>query len=163
MRIAIVVERLPPQGGGGEQVAWLHATELAQRHDVAVVTFGERYEEARADGVDVVRLPRRAHGLLAYATADRAPLNRCLDRFSPDIVHCHMPNVLAACLAKRDRLLVATLHDGVPETERRTLKRTTPIAELKFKALRRLNLARADAVTCVSRFSLELTRSLHPR
>src|SRR5690606_1298392 len=37
------------------------------------------------------------------------------------------------------------------------------IAELKFKALRRLNLRRADAVTCVSRFSLELTRSLYPQ
>ena len=112
MRIAIVVERLPPQGGGGEQVAWLHATELAQRHDVAVVTFGERYEEARADGVDVVRLPRRAHGLLAYATADRASLNRCLDRFSPDIVHCHMPNVLAACLAKKSDWMVAAILKG---------------------------------------------------
>src|SRR5690606_7722910 len=115
------------------------------------------------NGIAVFRLPQRGHRLLAYATAERAVLNRCLDAFAPDVIHCHMPNVLAACVAKRDRLLVATLHDGVPETERRALKPESWIAEIKFKALRRVNLRKADAVTCVSRFSLELTRSLYPQ
>ncbi len=165
MRIAIVVEALPPEGGGGERVAWIHARELGKRHEVAVLTLGasERYETATVDDIAVHRLPRRTRKLLAYATVDRPLLDRCIARFDPDVIHCHMPNVLAACLAKRGRLLVATLHDGVPETERRRLKPGPRYAEARFKLLRRLNLAKADAVTCVSRASLAATRALHPR
>ena len=71
-KIAIVVEAVPPHCGGGEQVAWIHAVELAKNYEVAVVTLGETYSEATRDNVQVYSLPRQKRNLFAYLTTHRA-------------------------------------------------------------------------------------------
>ncbi|MGI9233998.1 MAG: glycosyltransferase, partial [Woeseiaceae bacterium] len=111
MKIAIVVEAIPPHCGGGEQVAWIHAVELAKNYEVAVVTLGETYSETTQDNVRVYCLPRQKRNLFAYLTTHRALLNRCIDRIAPTVIHCHMPNELAVCLKSQGRLMVSTIHD----------------------------------------------------
>ena len=162
-RLAIVVEAIPPYCGGGEQVAWIHATELAKSAAVTVVTCGERYARERRDGLDVVFLPRSKRNLWAYLTTYNRLLNDCIDQLDPDVVHCHMPNVLSACIRKRDRLFVSTIHDGVPEDEMRGGKFLTSASWLRFKLIRRVNVVKSDAVTCVSRHNREVMTRLYPR
>ena len=163
MRIAIVVEAIPPYCGGGEQVAWIHAVELAKQHEVAVITFGIPEGQTSRDGLDIYHLPSRNHNLAAYCTVDRARLDACIERVSPSVIHCHMPNILSACLRKGRRLLVSTIHDGVPENERLSLKTMSKAQWLKFKYIRRINVGKSDAVTCVSQLSRDIMRSIYPR
>jgi glycosyltransferase involved in cell wall biosynthesis len=163
LKLAVIVEAIPPYCGGGEQVAWVHAVELAKSHDVSVITFGKSEAQETRDGVNVYYLPYRRRNLVAYCTGDRVMLNKCIDRIAPTVVHCHMPHILSACLRKKDRLMVSTIHDGVPENELLKLGTYSKARWLKFKLIRRINIHKADLVTCVSRHCLEVMRSIYPR
>jgi len=158
LRVAIVVEAIPPYCGGGEQVAWIHAVEMVKRHEVTVVTFGEKYGKEVRDGVEVFFLPRSNRALFEYSTIRRSLLNDCIDRISPDVIHCHMPNVLSACIRKKKRLLVNTIHDSYLHHpgNRETISRQ---AWFKYTVMRRINVVRSDIVTCVSRYSRDIMRS----
>lgn len=162
-KIAIVVEAVPPHCGGGEQVAWIHAVELAKNYEVAVVTLGETYSEATRDNVQVYSLPRQKRNLFAYLTTHRALLNRCIERISPTVIHCHMPNELAACLSPEDRLMVSTIHDGVPENEQLKLRFASKREWLRFKIIRRINVRKSDLITCVSQHNRDTMRALYPK
>lgn len=162
LKIAIVVEAIPPYCGGGEQVAWIHAVELGKRHDVTVVTFGDVNRDYIRDGVRVCSVERVRRDLGAYATTHRGLLNRLIDSINPAVIHCHMPNILSACIRKKDRVFVSTIHDGVPENEMRKLKFVRRVDWYKFRMLRWINLTKSDAVTCVSNHNLEVMRSLYP-
>lgn len=158
-----MVEAIPPHCGGGEQVAWIHAVELAKRYDVAVVTLGETHSETTRDNVRVYCLPRRKRNLFAYLTTHRTLLNQCIDRIAPNVIHCHMPNELAACLSPKDRLMVSTIHDGVPENEQLKLRFTSKRDWLRFKVIRRINVKKSDLITCVSRHNRDTMRALYPK
>jgi glycosyltransferase involved in cell wall biosynthesis len=131
--------------------------------EVSVVTFGDKSGRTIQEGVSVYTLPKRKHALYAYSTKERARLNKCIDRIGPDVIHCHMPNILSACIDKGERLFVSTIHDGTPENELLKLKRMSRFRWMKFKLLRRINIRKSDLVTCVSQFSLELMRELYPK
>jgi len=163
VRIVVVVEAIPPYCGGGEQVAWIQAVEMAKTHDVTVLTFGDREDSFLRDGVAVYQLPAAERRLLHFSTAGRSSLNRVVTDLDPDVVHHHMPNVLSACISKGEWLTVSTIHDGTPENELLKLGVATRAQYIKFKALRWLNVRKADVVTCVSRFSRDLMRRLYPR
>jgi glycosyltransferase involved in cell wall biosynthesis len=163
VKVVIVVEAIPPYCGGGEHVAWIHAVEMAKTCDVSVVTFGDKAGHTVQEGVSVYTMPKKKHALYAYSTTERAHLNECVDQLRPDVIHCHMPNILSVCIDKRQRLLVSTIHDGTPENELLELKRMSGFRWMKFKILRRMNIHRSDLVTCVSQFSLELMRGLYPK
>lgn len=162
MRVVVVVEAIPPYCGGGEQVAWIQAVEMAKNHDVTVLTFGDRKGNFTREGVAVCMLPAARQRLLHYSTVGRSSLNRIISALNPDVVHHHMPNVLSACIRKGDWLTVSTIHDGTPENELLKLGVATRAQFIKFKALRWLNVRKADVVTCVSRFSRDLMRGLYP-
>ena len=163
LKIAIVVEAVPPHCGGGEQVAWIHATEMARSYEVAVITLGETYSETTRDNVRVYTLPRQKRNLLAYMTTHRATLNHCIDQIAPTVIHCHMPNELAACLSPRDRLMVSTIHDGVPENEQLQLQFSSKLEWLRFKIIRRININKSDLITCVSQHNRDTMRALYPK
>lgn len=163
LKIAIVIEAIPPHCGGGEQVAWIHAVEAARHHDVSVVTLGDSHAEFIRESVNVLQLPRRKRNLFAYLTTDRSLLNDCIDRISPDVIHCHMPNELAACLSKNSRLMVSTIHDGVPEDEQLELRFSSRREWLRFKVIRRINIRKSDLITSVSRHNCETMRRLYPQ
>lgn len=162
MRVVVVVEALPPYCGGGEQVAWIQAVEMAKTHDVTVLTSGNREGSFTREGVAVRMLPAVQRRLLHYSTAGRSDLNRIVSALNPDVVHHHMPNVLSACIRKGDWLTVSTVHDGTPENELVKLGVATRAQFIKFKAIRWLNVRKADIVTCVSRFSRDVMRGLYP-
>ena len=162
-RIAIVVEAIPPHCGGAEQVAWIQAKHMAQKYDLLVITLGDSECRAEIEGVTVHTLPKRQRNLLAYLTRDRKRLNQCIAAFAPDVIHCHMPNELALCLDPARSLLVITIHDGVPEDEQLALRTKTLWRWLRFKAIRRANIAKADLITCVSEHNRETTQRLYPR
>lgn len=162
MRVVVVVESIPPYCGGGEQVAWIQAVEMAKTHDVTVLTFGDREDGFTREGVAVHVLPAAHRRLLYYSTAGRSVLNSIVLALNPDVVHHHMPNVLSTCISKGDWLTVSTIHDGTPENELVKLGVATRAQFIKFKALRWLNVRKADVVTCVSRFSRDLMRGLYP-
>ena len=162
MKVAIIVEAIPPFCGGAEQVAWVHAVEMAKRIEVAVVTYGRSYEVTSQEGVTVCYLPFKKRNLLAYSTIYRSMFRDCIDRIRPSVLHCHMPRVLAACAPKDDRLIVSTIHDGVPENELLALGMHSRLSWLRFKFMRRFNISKADAVTCVSRHNLDVMRSIYP-
>jgi len=162
LRIAVIVEAIPPFCGGGEQVAWIHATEMASRHVVTVITFGEQRESSARDGIRLELLPKPQRPLTRYCTTHRSLLQSCIEQVDPAIIHCHMPNVLSLCFRRRNRLLVHTIHDGTPENEMLGAKFGSRRKWARFKVVRRLNMARADAVTCVSRHNLEVMRGLYP-
>ena len=158
MRIVVVCEAIPPYCGGAEQVAWVHAVGMAIRHDVTVITFGEDAETETRDGVTIQYMPATRRKLFSYLTTHRALLNKRIDSIRPDIIHCHMPNVLSACLKTAGRILITTIHDGVPEDER-----VLPwFRWIKFKLLRRINLRKSHVVTCVSRHNRERMRRIYP-
>jgi glycosyltransferase involved in cell wall biosynthesis len=162
VKIAIIVEAIPPFCGGAEQVAWVHAVEMAKKFAVSVITFGESESQTVRDGIEVNFLPFRKHNLFAYSTTHRKLLNKHIDRIAPSVIHCHMPNILSACLSKRHALLVSTIHDGVPEDELLKLGVHTRARWLKWKLIRTINIRKADFVTCVSRHSCSLMRSIYP-
>ena len=159
MKIIIVIEAIPPYCGGAEHVAWIHATQMAVDHEVSVVTFaGERRTELR-EGITVQFLPATGRKLASYLSTHRSLLNDCIDSFAPDIIHCHMPNVLSACIAPRKRPFVTTIHDGVPENEIEMPR----LGWLKFKGLRRINIRKSDVVTCVSQHNRDIMRTIYSR
>lgn len=157
MKIVIVIEAIPPYCGGAEQVAWIHATQMAVDHEVAVVTFAEERRTELREGVTVHFIPATKHKLASYLTTHHSLLNDCIDSFAPDIVHCHMPNILSVCISPRNRPFVTTIHDGVPENELQMSK----LEWLKFKGLRRLNIRKSDVVTCVSQHNRDTMRMLY--
>lgn len=161
MRIAVVVEAIPPYCGGGEQVAWIHATAMALRHEVVVITFGDKRDSAVRDRVRIEYLPKPRRALMHYSTTHRGLLDACIDQVDPDVIHCHMPNILSLCFRRRNRVIVHTIHDGVPENEMFGTKIVSRRKWLQFKLVRRLNVSRADAVTCVSRHNLDVMRKLY--
>ena len=75
MRVVIVTEAIPPYCGGAEQVPWIHAIEIAKKHRVSVVTFGDNHEKTILNGVEVHFLPKARHKLAAYMTTHRAILD----------------------------------------------------------------------------------------
>jgi glycosyltransferase involved in cell wall biosynthesis len=155
------MERIPPYCGGAEQVAWIHAVELAKLHQVHVVTFGkDQTTESRQD-ITIHYLPRARKNLLAYMTTHRAILNNCISAISPHVIHCHMPNELSACLKKGACLMVSTIHDGVPENALMELTSLTRKEWLKFKIIRRMNIHKSDAVTCVSKRNCDVMSDLY--
>jgi glycosyltransferase involved in cell wall biosynthesis len=161
LKIAIIIERIPPFCGGAEQVAWVHAVELAKHHEVHVLTYGDVSGHSVQDNVQVHFLPCFRHNLAAYATTHRSVLNQCIDRIDPSIIHSHMPNELSACVSKKHRLMVSTIHDGVPENELFKLKEKSLLDWVKFKMIRRINIKKSDAVTCVSQHNLDVMKSLY--
>lgn len=163
MIIAIVIEAIPPYCGGAEQVAWIHAVEMAKHHKVSVITLGPDRARTIKDGVEVHWLPTKKRLLTAYCTSSRRVLNDCLDEIRPDVIHCHMPNILSACLQNKGRLMVTTIHDGTPENELIQLNSMPKAKWLKFKAVRRVNISKSDIVTCVSKHNRDLMRKLYPR
>ncbi len=163
MRVVIVVEAIPPYCGGGEQVAWMHAVEMAKFWDSVIITLGDAEGYEVRDGVAIYTFPKKARMLTAYATTCRRRLNDCIDKISPQVIHCHMPNVLSACINKKDRLLISTIHDGTPENELIELKHMGRARWLKFKLVRRINIHKSDIVTCVSRHSRDVMRNLYPK
>jgi glycosyltransferase involved in cell wall biosynthesis len=163
MRVVVVVEAIPPYCGGGEQVAWIHAVEMAKIHEVSVLTFGDHKDSFVRDDVTVYTLPTVGRRLLYYGTIGRRVLNNILRSLRPDVVHHHMPNVLSACIGRGDWLTISTIHDGTPENELVQLGVTSRAQFIKFKAIRWLNVRKADVVTCVSRFSRDLMCSLYPK
>ena len=163
VKIAIVIEAIPPHCGGAEQVAWVQAMEMARNHDVAVVTYGPRAAHTRRDGVEIFSLPKGRRNLIAYSTLYRGLLDECLESIEPTVIHCHMPYELGACIRKRSRAFVSTIHDGVPENELIQLTGMSRRKWLRFKLIRRINLAKSDAITCVSRHNLEVMRTIYPK
>jgi glycosyltransferase involved in cell wall biosynthesis len=158
VKIVIVIEAIPPYCGGAEQVAWIHATQMAVDHEVVVVTFAEERRTELREGVIVHFMPATRHKLASYLSTHRHLLNGCIDAIAPDIIHCHMPNILSACISTRRRPFVTTIHDGVPENELQMSK----LGWLKFKGLRRLNIRKSDVVTCVSQHNRNIMRTLYP-
>jgi len=163
MKIAIVVQAIPPHCGGGEQVAWIHAVEAAKRHDVSVLTLGESKQEFVRDGVRVFMMPRQKHNFFAYLTSHRGMLNRTIDHIDPHVIHCHMPQDLSVCIRKKKRLFVTTIHDGVPENELLKHRFTSRREWMRFKLIRRVNMRKSDLITCVSHHNCAVMREIYSR
>jgi glycosyltransferase involved in cell wall biosynthesis len=157
VKIVIVIEAIPPYCGGAEHVAWIHATQMAVEHEVSVVTFAEERRTELREGVTVQFMPATKRKLASYLSTHRSLLNDCIDSIAPDIIHCHMPSILSACISPRKRPFVTTIHDGVPETELQMSR----LGWLKFKGLRRLNIRKSDVVTCVSRHNRDIMRTIY--
>jgi glycosyltransferase involved in cell wall biosynthesis len=157
VRIVIVIEAIPPYCGGAEHVAWIHATQMALDHEVSVVTFAKERRTEQREGVAVHFMPATRHKLASYLSTHRSLLNDCIDSFAPDIIHCHMPNVLSACISPRKRPFVSTIHDGVPENELQMSR----LGWLRFKVLRRLNIHNSNVVTCVSQHNRDIMRTIY--
>jgi glycosyltransferase involved in cell wall biosynthesis len=130
---------------------------MAVDHEVSVVTFAQERRTELREGVTVQFMPATRHKLGSYLSTHRSLLNDCIDSIGPDIIHCHMPNILSACISPRERPFVTTIHDGVPENERQMSR----LRWLKFKALRRLNIRKSDVVTCVSRHNRDIMRTIY--
>jgi glycosyltransferase involved in cell wall biosynthesis len=158
VKVVIVIEAIPPYCGGAEHVAWIHAAQMAVNHDVSVVTFGEERRTELREGVTVEFMPATRRKLASYLSTHRSLLNDCIDSFAPDIIHCHMPNILSVCMSPRKRPFVTTIHDGVPENERQIQR----LRWLKFKGLRLLNIRKSDVVTCVSQHNRDIMRTIYP-
>jgi glycosyltransferase involved in cell wall biosynthesis len=130
---------------------------MAKDHEISVVTFAEAQRTELREGVKIYYMPATRHKLFSYFSTHRALLNDCINSISPNLIHCHMPNVLSACISAGARPFVTTIHDGVPENERQM-----PTAQwLKFKAIRRINISKSDVVTCVSRHNRDVMRTIY--
>ncbi len=157
MRLLIVVENIPPYCGGAEQVAWMHALAFAKEHDVFVITFGEREHEERRDEITIVYLKKPKRLLLYYIWKGYRALNDRIDKIKPDVVHCHMPNVLSLFVSRKYTLF-STVHDGVPEDKARQLNNLTFSVWAKNWLIRKRNIMRSNCITCVSRHNFEFMR-----
>jgi glycosyltransferase involved in cell wall biosynthesis len=109
MRVALVTNTLPPEGrGGAEAYVAALARELAERHEVLVMTGAS----VSLDGVETRRLPglpqlshttnpvRKAiwHGLDQWLPGVHRAMRRALDEFRPDVVHTHAVQGLSAAV-----------------------------------------------------------------
>lgn len=99
MRIAILADRIPPEGAGGaERVAWELAKAYAREgNGILVVTTTEDREtagETEEEGVRVIRIHSRYHtrwrAWRSLYNPQTVPLIRkALTEFKPEIVHAH--------------------------------------------------------------------------
>jgi glycosyltransferase involved in cell wall biosynthesis len=126
MRLALVTNTLPPEGGGGAEayVADL-AREFGSRHAVLVLTAAR----STPPGIETVRLPGLPplrhdaspaakalwHARDQWLPAVHRHVRRALERFEPDVVHTHAVQGLSAAVFTAIRSLgvrhVHTAHD----------------------------------------------------
>jgi len=184
LRIARVLSRLN-LGGPARQVLAADPLLVARGHAVRILTGtprpgeGDLFEEARARGLDVVRVPdlRRAPALLGDLRARRF-LRRALREFAPDVVHTHAAK--AGALGRRaaaglGAARVHTFHGHVLEgyfpaplssalvrLERRLARETERIVAVSHATaedLLRLGIAREEQIVVVPP-GIELERLL---
>ncbi|MCW8856266.1 MAG: glycosyltransferase family 4 protein [Kangiella sp.] len=161
MNILIVVEAVPPYCGGGEQVAWMHAKTLSKTDNVSVLTFGNEDKVVIQDGIKIYFLKTHKRQLAYYLTKGQKNIAAYMSEIDPDIIHCHMPNVLSLCIRKGHKYMVSTIHDGVPETKARELQNLTWRQYIKFKLTRIINIWKSDYITSVSSHNCALMQSLY--
>lgn len=153
MRIVELGKYYPPLLGGMESYLEQVCVVLSRDHQVAAITFNDgpkTIDEVR-DGVRVIRA-----GRVLNVCSQPIALNvgRHIRRFSPDLIHLHWPNPLAALLCATglsDIPIVVTHHADI--TRQRLLRRTV------LPIYRKL-LQRAISVIVLSRKNAELSRDL---
>ncbi|MEA2083389.1 MAG: glycosyltransferase family 4 protein [Thermodesulfobacteriota bacterium] len=161
MNILIIVEAIPPYCGGAEHAAWNKALILKKYDTVSIITFGSEDCYAFLEGIHVYYLKKRRKQLSYYFTAGRKKIHNYLKMINPDIIHSHMPDVLHFCLPKNRYNLISTIHDGVPETKMVAIQGHSPLHWLKFKVMRRYNIAKSKIVTCVSKYNYQIMTRLY--
>ncbi len=159
--VLIVVEAIPPVCGGGEQVAWNHAEHLAKYEDVSLMTFGDEFKVEKRNGIKLYFLKNHKNRLGYYLTKGQKHIKKFLREIKPDIIHYHMPFILSTCIKKGNSVAVSTIHDGVPENQLWELEPRPLLKHIKVRLIRKLNIFRSDYITCVSRHSCSLMKSLY--
>ena len=160
MRILIIVEAIPPYCGGGEQIAWMNAVELAKSDTVSIITYGVRDYVETKENVKIYYLKKEAKQFLYYLTKGRIKLNQYIKEIKPDIIHSHMPFVLHFCLRKKGKL-ISTIHDGVPESKWNVIERHSFYHRLKLKIIRKVGIFKSDYITCVSYHNYRIMTNLY--
>lgn len=150
MRVLHIGKYFPPDPGGMETfLADLVAAQRKQGMSVAVLVHGD----ARPDDPDwLIRVPVAFSLVYApVAPGFRRALARCVRRFSPDIIHLHLPNTSAfwalSIAAARRIPWVVHWHSDVLVTEaRNTLSRAYKL----YRPFEQAVLKRAERVVATS-------------
>lgn len=153
MRIAELGKFYPPHKGGIESYVQQCCRALSFEHEVAAIVFSEdtRMRRELRDGACIVRVP-------TFFTFASQPISTSIHseirRFSPDVIHLHWPNPLAALVCEvllRDIPVVVTHHCDV--TRQKGLRFVT-------RAIYRKLLERAISVLTLSGRTAEFSQDL---
>jgi len=162
LRILHVGKFFPPAHGGIEVfLAELIAAQRAQGLDAAAIVHG-RPQPGDPDWL--VRVPVQAQWVYApIALGFRALLSRAIERYAPDVLHLHMPNVAvfwALTLPAAGRLpWVVHWHADVVESRMRTLLR---LAYTAYRPFEQAVLERAERILVTSPPYLDASEALRP-
>ncbi|MDA3897642.1 MAG: glycosyltransferase [Desulfobacteraceae bacterium] len=116
MKILHISKYYPPEPGGIENFVYdLANAQIKQGHDVYVLShqtdFAKPSQYETINGVKIVRV--RTFGQLAYAPITPEfilRLRSTINRFNPDIIHAHLPNISAFWLFFLQKTCPLILH-----------------------------------------------------
>jgi glycosyltransferase involved in cell wall biosynthesis len=165
MRILHIGKYYPPVSGGMERfLADLVEAQRAAGHQVAVLVHDEKRARTHDDPPWLMRCPVWMRLMFApLSPAFPAWLHRAIRRFSPEVLHLHMPNVsalwaLALPSARKIPWVVHWHSDVEPSRFRLSLRLGYPHYFIFERAL----LERADAIVVTSPPYLEASKALAP-
>lgn len=157
MKILIVVQSLPP-AGGAEQVAYMLAKSLSNKHNVHILTFRRDYVSLDLTNIKIHYLPKVTHTLRYYLTIGKKLVYKIVDNIDPDIIHAHMPSILAYILRNNKAKTILTLHNSKFEYYHISL-----IKKIKFKMFYTNTVKNFDIVTTVSLHMQEYFENIFKR
>ena len=113
MRILITIPSLPP-AGGAEMTAWELAKELANNHDVSIISFHRKKEKANHinENVAIYCFPYKKHNLRYYLTSGRKDIKDIVAQIKPDVIFSHLTSILAYILRNSNAKKIVTIHNS---------------------------------------------------
>lgn len=162
MKIAHVIFGLT--GGGAETMLVNIANcQVEAGNDVTIIVINDYYEQALVDALD----SRIALVMLGRRRGSRNPwplvrLNIQLARFSPEIVHIHVPSIQRYLLPRFRKISCATLHSVVKDEDAPHLRRVTSVCSISDHVADDL-LRRHDLKSTVIVNGIGARRFLHRR
>ena len=165
MKILHISKYYPPEPGGIENFVYdLANAQVKQGHDVSVLCHQTDFAKSTVfetiNGVTVIRV--RTFGQLAYAPITPEfvwHLGSVTNRFHPDIIHAHLPNISAFWLLFLKKACPLILHWHADVVASKIDRKMTSLYNF-YKPWETFLLKKADSIICTSNTYLQHSKPL---
>lgn len=165
MKILHISKYYPPEPGGIENFVYdLANAQIKQGHDVYVLSHQTDFAKSnKLENINSVRVDRvRTFGQLAYAPVTPEfilRLSSAVNRFNPDIIHAHLPNISAFWLILLQKKCPLILHWHADVVASHIDRKMSYLYRL-YKPWETMLLRKADSIICTSNTYLKHSTAL---